>query len=545
MQDATLPIGPGRLNKSRATTWANIRKLGTTEGREYAVRLHELGILGDNVGPSVIKKIGLDSQRTERLDMDGEPGWMMKAWEGAKDVAGTTGEAFQSAYGGVDDFWKVYGYESELRKLESAYKNDPNAPSKAELEKEAADIVRKTTPTYSEAPAWVRDKLGKSKFGKYIAPFIMFTTEVYRTTAGTMEQAAKEISNPNPKIKLIGARRVAGMMIMASMPTLLAYATKAMFGYDDDDEDTIRAGLPDYQKNATLLFLPKDKNGNPRFLDISYANPFKVLTDPVSTFLRALKKKDETIAGAALEGLKEVARPFISEQLLVSAGVDVYRNQDSARNYKPLYNEEDTEGAKWAARAERIWRAFSPGTLDQAWRVGLAAQGIIKPSGRAYDVPTELTAAITGQRIQVFDRTQGLQGFTARFEASKKNAENLFNAPFNNRGTVPVDDVTTGYAKANNARRALYRDMRENYVGSKHLGLTPAQARTAMEIGFGTQIKKTGLSQKDLSDIEHGRYHRYEPSKPSLDEARRLHPDRYQAYLKARNAVPATESLVN
>ena len=339
MQDAFLPIIPGRLNKSRATTWANIRKLGTKEGREYAVRLHELGILGDNVGPSVIKKIGLDSQKAERLDMDGEPGWMMKAWQGAKEAAGTTGEAFESAYGGVDDFWKVYGFETELRKYEWAYKNDPNAPSKAELEKEMADIVRKTTPTYSE-PGMGARQVGQDKFGKYIAPFIMFTTEVYRTTAGTMEQAAKEISNPNPKIKIIGVRRVAGMMIVASMPAILAYATKAMFGYDDDDEDTIRAGLPDYQKNATLFFLPKDKNGNPRFLDISYANPFKVITDPVSTFLRAQNRK--SVGDAAVEGLT-VARPFISRQLLVSAGVDAspIRIQHATTS---AYNE-DTEGA--------------------------------------------------------------------------------------------------------------------------------------------------------------------------------------------------------
>jgi hypothetical protein len=65
-----------------------------------------------------------------------------------------------------------------------------------------------------------------------------------------------------------------------------------------------------------------------------------------------------------------------------------------------------------------------------------------------------------------------------------------------------------------------------------------------MEIGC-TTIKKSGLTQKDLDDVIHGRYHRYKPSQPSINEAKRSHPDRYQAYLKARNAVPAEESLVN
>jgi hypothetical protein len=43
----------------------------------------------------------------------------------------------------------------------------------------------------------------------------------------------------------------------------------------------------------------------------------------------------------------------------------------------------------------------------------------------------------------------------------------------------------------------------------------------------------------------HGRYHRYEPSQPSIDEAKRSHPERYVEYIKARNAVPEKESLVN
>jgi hypothetical protein len=41
---------------------------------------------------------------------------------------------------------------------------------------------------------------------------------------------------------------------MASLPALLAYATKAMFGYDDDDEDTLRAGLADYQRMPRSSF---------------------------------------------------------------------------------------------------------------------------------------------------------------------------------------------------------------------------------------------------------------------------------------------------
>jgi hypothetical protein len=279
-------------------------------------------------------------------------------------------------------------------------------------------------------------------------------------------------------------------------------------------------------------------------LDISYANPFKIISDPINTFFRALRKKDSSLLDAATDGALQIVRPFTSEQLLWAAAVDISRNQDSARNKKPLYDEEDTLWPKIQAITERAWRAVSPGTLDQAWRVKLAAEGIVKPSGRAYDLPTEVTAAVTGQRIGVFDCTQGLQGFTANFEARKKNSENLFNAPFNNRGTVPVSDVTNGYEKANRARKALYREMRENYMGSKHLGLTPAQARTAMEIGFGTQIKKSGLSQKDLDDVIYGRYHRYEPSEPSIDEASA----RIEIAMKLtlRPAMPSqTESLVN
>ena len=61
-----------------------------------------------------------------------------------------------------------------------------------------------------------------------------------------------------------------------------------MFGYDDEQEEALRASLPDWQKNATLFLLPKDEKGNAQFFDLSYMNPYKIYNNPITAVMRAI-----------------------------------------------------------------------------------------------------------------------------------------------------------------------------------------------------------------------------------------------------------------
>ena len=148
-----------------------------------------------------------------------------------------------------------------------------------------------------------------------------------------------------------------------------------------------------------------------------------------------------------------------------------------------------------------------------------------------------------GTKWQVYDPAQSLQSQTAGFESQRREATNLFNAPFTNRGTVNSNDVYNGYKQANAARKQLTYEMRQSYLGAKKLGLTQAQAIQAMQIGYGTQMRQVGLGNEDLGEIISGKYLRLNASKPALANAFVNHPERYKAYMKAWNEAPPIEDI--
>ena len=540
----------GSLTGAAKTTLADAVQKGPDAVRDYIQKLNKLGVLGENVGPEMLREL-IESANFDQLVQEG---WAKKAVDVTKKIAKPVGDVFQKAYSGVDNVWKIYSYEAELAKLKWAYENDPNAPSEAELEKQAADIVRATMPTFSEAWSLMR-AAGPVK--KYIAPFIMFKTEVMRVTVGSTLQAYKEVRSSNGRMQALGYLRFGGLMAAGSMPFIVSWVTRAIFHYDEDDEDAIRESLPDYQKNAMLVFAPPDEKGNPTFYDISYMNPYSVFTAPVMATMRAFKdQKDPTgavLGSAGAAGLWELAKPFTTEQLGVAMLIDIERNQDSSRNFQPLYNKQDTTANKVAAVAGKIYHTFSPGTLDsieRIWRASRMGEGGVRgevtPSGRRYELSNEIMSPLLGTKKLTYQRQQALQFLTARFEGDKREAENLFTRSFNNRGTVSPGDVAAGYQQANARRKDLYYQMRQNYLGHVALGLTTAQAKQAMIIGSGqTMESKNGLSEKDLKNIIAGKYTRYEPSQTSINVQKKLHPERYQEYIAARNAAPASESIAD
>ena len=524
-----------------ATVWNEALKKGGPEMQKYIVELTELGILGENVDVNMMKTMLQEAQKTTTLGKNLTETFS-KLPQASQDAARKFVKFFPNAYSGVDNYWKVYAFEAELSKLKKAYAGYPNAPSLAEMKKQAAKIVRRTMPTYSEA--WSALNEGKA-VGKFLAPFIKFKTEVIRTSIGTMRQGWEEWSSDNPAIRKIGVRRLASFAMVQAMPLIIAAVTRALFGYSDEEEEAIRAALPDWQKSATMVFLPRDSENNPQFLDLSYMNPFNVYQNPLTAVLRSLNENQEaSIIGAAGSGFAEFVRPFISPQLWLSGLMDISSNQDSQKGYQPLWNPDASTEQKAAAVVERIWRTVSPGTLDSLNRVWKGINDEVSEGGREYRAPNEILAMTLGARMTTFNPAQGLQKLTSQFERGKANANKLFMDPFTNRGTIDPQVVADRYRQANTARKAHFYKMRQNYLGSLKLGMTEDQAIDTMLMGFGTEAHKKGMTKDDLNDILDGKYYRYEPSKPAIEDAFDNHPDRYEAFMEAYELTPEMEDIV-
>lgn len=514
----------GSLGNSASLATANLRKLGTKEQRERVARYTELGILGDNVGPGVLKEL---SDRAKKIGDSGIT-FSDAIKYGDKKIKPIR-EAFEGVYSGVDDFWKIYAFESEVAKMKWA---NPGM-STDEAERKSAEIVRNTVPTYSESPAIVRDLL-KNKAGKFIAPFITFTTEVIRVTGGAAKQTVTELRSSNPRERAIGAARLAGMMAVAALPGVLSNASKALFGYDDEDEEALRRGLPEWQKDATLIFLPRDEKGNVRYLDFSYLNPYNYFSDTVKAVQRAIKNgdsPDKAAKDAAMAAAYQLAGPFLKEQIAFGAFVDVARN--SKANGSQIYNPQDTDAQKATKIAERLIQPFIPGTADSLNRIYKAGAGVVEPSGRAYDLTNEIMAPIVGQRISSYDMGQSLQNQASRFNGERNDASRLFTSILNSKGTINPGAVAEAYTRANQQSREVFNNLRKDYEAALELGLSKKDAVAI--------LKAKRVGEETIKQVTSGTYRRYEPSDSTLNLTRKTNPERYREYIEVRKATPARE----
>lgn len=514
----------GSLGNAAESAWANFRKMGTQEQQERIARMTELGVLGDNVGPGIIKELASRSKKIS--DLDTPLKWLMQ--DMGKRLKGVKG-AFEGLYSGVDDFWKVYAFEAETAK--QMWANPGMTQEQAEVI--AADIVRNTVPTYSESPVIVQN-LFKGSFGKLIAPFITFTTEVIRTTGGATAQALKEIRSANPRERKLGYGRLAGLSAVATLPFILQAAAKAMFGYDDEDEAALRRGLPNWQKNATILMMPKDKDGNVRFVDLSYLNPYGYFTEPVQAILGAAgsnKPTAEIATDAMKAAAKQILDPFLAEQIAIGAYTDIVRNQKS--NGVEVYNPQDSTTTKAVKIGNRIAEAFIPGTADTAKRIYKAATGFVEKSGRSYNLTNEILSPMVGQRLSSYNPTQGLQFQVGRFKRDRADAAQLFNDIFTSQGTVNPSDIPRAYNEANASRKRVYQELRNDYLGAISLGLSREQAVSALK------AKQAG--QEAIAQVVSGIYKKFQPSAETLKKVRQEFPDRIPAFLSAYEAAPNTE----
>jgi hypothetical protein len=529
----------GQIIKSEMSTEDGFRWLGQTteETQKMIERGTELGVFGESVNANVLSKV-VDTMKKSNGDFTNMDIATLRPLR--ENIARFTGKTYTLA----DDAAKMYSWQSEMEKLRWAYEGQN--VSEAQIEEEAAQIVRQTTPTYSEA--WMLSKWFTGGVGKYVAPFIMFKLEMIRSTWGIFQQAKEEIKSPNARIRGLGYIRLGSLLVTTFLvPAAAASLTKWLWDYDDDDEEALRRGLPDYQRNNMLLFGPK-MDGKPSYIDLGFMNPYSALPTgtPLLAALRAYHETQDPEEGAInflVAGVREFLTPFTSEQLLFQGIEDVYRNQDSRRNKQQLYNPQAPLNERAGIIVDRLWHTVSPGTLDSLERVARGVAGQETPSGRAYDWRAEASSMIAGTKWQVYDPAQGLQSQTAGFESQKKDAGNLFNQPFTIRGTIRPGDVYDGYNHANAARKRLFYDMRQKFLGGISLGMTRAQAIRAMEIGYGTEIRAAGLGNADMAQILNGKYYKYVPSTPAINDAYRNHPERYSEFMKAFHEAPAIEDI--
>lgn len=488
-----------RAIESNLTALSDDRK----QWQGYVQKLIDLGVVGESVSGNTLRELIQRSSRSRNEENMAETMANDMLSKGRKGFM-LAGKVYQS----VDDFWKVYAFESEKARYREAY------PSmlESELDRKVAGIVRDVLPTYSLAPQVIQ-KLRKFPF---MAPFVTFTSEVVRVAYNTVRIGAQEVKDP--VTRKIGISRLVGAASAAALFPAISMVLKQLLGFDDDDEDSLRELLPDWQKNSQLILTGKDGHGKISYIDVSYLDPYGYLKQPFTAFGRA-RSNQEILANT----LQAVFSPIFSEQILAGSIIDVRRNKTESG--REIYSPQDS----WQDQAQKatahLWEAFEPGTLTSVKRIEKAATGYVESSGRSYKLGNEIASVTLGNRISETDANQGLQQAARRFKREARDASTIFTSKLKNRGTVTPEDIQEAYQDAQNARLEVFRNLRRAYDAAIGLGLTEQEARKA--------LSGEDLGGQNLSQILSGVLRPYRASEDAIGEARRVDKSRIDIYRKA------------
>jgi hypothetical protein len=462
-------------------------------------KLTRLGIVNQSVGGRMIREL---MQENNAKSHDGSNSLFYKY---VVDPTKKVTDFAQKSYEFGDSIYKATIWMAEREKYEKAF---PKMTAE-ELDQRAADIARSVHPTYELSPSFTKEL---QKF-PIIAPFIRFTTEIYRTTHNLTKLAYSEIkegnATGNTELAKIGWGRVKGMAALAIGPSLAIAAQQAMMGTTSEDEEAVRNFLPDWQKN-NQLFIWKNGDGKVSYYDYTYLDAYGTpLREPIKAIFRAVHNSDnagEAISNAVLDGVRQAISPFSNEQILSGAIMDIARNKSGASG-APVFNPQDSIDRQAEAIGLHVASAFSPGLFDSVSRVTKGFMGSVSDSGKEYNAAKEIAAPFVG-RVSELNVSNALQFKASQFLRNERDSAQILNHELLSQGTRTNEAVMSGYARSNESKMELVKDLRKNYQSAIALGLSPERAAATLS---GSHIGK------DVIGMVTGNYYtKLEPSKQSI-----------------------------
>jgi hypothetical protein len=468
----------GKISDSMKAIGADIGLSNNANWRKFYSDLTQLGVVGESARGNELRAMLKDSFGS---DIDTYTG--SRIGRLARKAASLPAEMYRAE----DDFWKVYGFANEVARYQKAM---PNRPIE-EIKRIAAENIRNTYPTYSMVGQGIKNL---RRF-PVVGTFPSFAAEIWRTSYNNVRLAAKELKDP--QLKSIGVERAAGILAAMTLPAAAATASRFLSGVTKSEEDDMRRFLPPWQQNANLMQIGKSGEGQYKYIDVSYLDPYEYIKKPVMGMLRG-----ENWEEGFSDAMKEALSPFMSEEILFKAVREVMSNK--AETGREIYNEQETDAEKVGRSIKHIGKAIEPGTISDAKRIYKGATGEVEPWGRKYDPSTEALAMVSGQRIQDIDVRQAIS-FKARKGADAiRQSERIFSEAAQRKGTVSDVELAQSRQRSETARMKLFGELREDALSAIRLGVSTGEVRRALREG--------GVNTQNMIFIMTGNYRSYVPS---------------------------------
>jgi N12 class adenine-specific DNA methylase len=439
----------------------------------YLRKLKELGVVYDT------------AYAGEMMDLlaDAKGGWAEKLFEkpGLSSLKAANGLA-QKFYQYGDDFWKIMGFENEKAMLMKH-----KGMSEAEAEVEAAERIRNTYPTYSmtgRAVNWLR------RF-PLAGTFVSFPAEIIRTQFH-MLRYLKQDWKDSPAY---AARKVVGLAMVSGLAYAAQALSKDLFDIDDDEEEAVRLMAAEWNSNSNIWFMGRDEDGNLRYLDFSFLDPYNYFKRPINAIMR-----DQPMDKAAIQAAGGMLSPFFGTDIAFGAISEIWNNKKEGGGR--VYNPQDMALDQAQSIANHLRKAIQPGFVGNVERVFKAANDQVTASGKRYKAEEEL-AAFFGFRASTFDPKTALYYNSFEFKDRKRDATAVLMNVVKDPNSVSDGDLMRAYDTASRSRLRAYTDMIRLVQAAKAAGMNNMQVNAS--------LRRSGISKADIRALMQGRIPAWRP----------------------------------
>ena len=230
-------------------------------------------------------------------------------------------KAPQDFYMGIDDFFKIGVYNSELETLMKAFPDEPVEV----LERKAAQLVRNNMPNYDLVPPNIKN-LRYLPFGNFPA----FPSEIIRTSVNIVKQGYEEINSGNPVLERRGIKRLLGFAAIPALWEGLSTTSEYLMGYNDEEARAAQKLSETPWSKSNKIFMVVD--GQTVAIDPKFIDSYNTIREPIQAVLGEIingemkeKDLDEILMNAGVAAIEPLIAPYTDESIAAGALVDVAR----------------------------------------------------------------------------------------------------------------------------------------------------------------------------------------------------------------------------
>jgi len=533
---------------------------GTGLNNKLYDRLLELGVVNTNVRLGDVSRLLQDVNFGETMTANKGTAMLLKPLQKLKSAA-------QDMYTAEDDFWKIYSWAIEKKRMESAFRSigltkDLNQTFKNAagetvnltddwLEREAADIVKNNIPNYDFVSDFV-----KSTRKLPLGNFVSFPAEIARTGTNIVERALRDINFEivlaNGKkfkpFQALGYQRLMGFgLTVAAIPYATTEMFKALYNVTDEEQAAIRRYVADWSKNSTILPIKDPKTGEFKYVDFSHANAYDTLIRPVQSVINSVadgRKDNDGIMDDFMKGMftamSEFAQPFISESIWTEAASDIIMRGGKTRDGFEVYNPNDTGGNKANAIFKHLVDAQMPFSYPQLKRLSrtikpitVVTKGKYDEYGQTYEFGDEF-AGLFGFRAVAANPGRTMKYKVADYQQGVRKSGSLFTRVTLKGGPIEPQEIVDAYINANRSLFQVKKDLKLDMDAARILGISEEKYDQALD----------RVSNVEKNAIDAGEFRPYTISQ-KVDEAFQTHADEMGVPNPLYKAYAAIEKIDN